>query len=239
MIITVLAGLFAARFSDWKIVFLVFGIMSVLSVLWLGSVKIVENKPDREAATLGSSFKLLKDGYILMMVLGIFLVVGIDVGVNSISGQFFKQKLGVDGENAEKTRSIYFFGRMLGTIGGAILLTKLSSRHSLLWTSVLSIIAILVWIINPNPPAGWVIIFIIGLAVANIFPLILSITIGRYPDRANEISGLMIMAVSGGGLIPPIMGWLSDHIRITASIFVLAFCAGYLIITSLIVLRKD
>ena len=49
----------------------------------------------------------------------------------------------------------------------------------------------------------------------------------------------MIMAVSGGGLIPPIMGWLSDHISITASLFVLVFCAAYLIITSLIVLKRD
>ena len=239
MIAPVLAGVFAARFGNWKIVFLVFGLVSMLTVLWLGSIRIVENKPDRPAATLGSSFKLLGNGYILMMVLGIFLVVGIDVGVNAVSGQFFMQKLGIVSANAERARSIYFLGRMLGTFGGALLLTKLSSRHFLLWSSVLSIIAILILIWNTNPSSGWFIIFIIGLAVANIFPLIFSITVGRYPDRANEISGLMIMAVSGGGLIPPIMGWLSDHISITASLFVLVFCAAYLIITSLIVLKRD
>jgi FHS family L-fucose permease-like MFS transporter len=239
MIAPILAGIFAARFGDWKIVLLVYGIVSVLSVVWLGSVKIVERQPERAAATLRSSFKLLGNGYILMMVLGIFLVVGIDVGVNTVSGQFFMQRLGIVSENAEKARSIYFLGRMLGTLGGALLLTRLSSRHFLLWSSVLTLIAFLVLIVSPFPSAGWVIIFIIGLTVANIFPLIFSITVGKYPDRANEISGLMIMAVSGGGLIPPVMGWLSDHINITASMFVLVFCAAYLIIASIIVLKRD
>jgi FHS family L-fucose permease-like MFS transporter len=148
------------------------------------------------------------------------------------------QKLGIASENAERARSIYFFGRMLGTFGGALLLTRLSSRHFLLWSSVSSLLAIIVLMLNPFPVAGWIIIFITGLTVANIFPLIFSITVGRYPDRANEISGLMIMAVSGGGLIPPVMGWLSDQLNITASLFVLVFCAVYLTIISLVALRN-
>ena len=239
MVAPVLAGVFAVRFGDWKIVFLVFGLASVFSTLWLGATRIVEKKPDRAAATLRSSFKLLGNGYILMMVIGIFLVVGIDVGMNSVSGQFFMQKLGIASENAERARSIYFFGRMLGTFGGALLLARLSSRHFFLWSSLSSLVAIIVLMLNPFPTAGWVIIFIIGLTVANIFPLIFSITVGRYPDRANEISGLMIMAVSGGGLIPPVMGWLSDQLNITASLFVLVFCALYLTLISLVALRRD
>jgi FHS family L-fucose permease-like MFS transporter len=239
MLAPVLAGVFSSRFGDWKIVFFTFGVVSVLSIIWLGTTKIDESKPERASATLGSTFKLLGNSYILMMVIGIFLVVGIDVGLNSISGQFFIQKLGIASNYAEKARSIYFLGRILGTFGGALLLIKLSSRHFFLWSSILSLISILVLIINSSPFGSWIIIFIIGLTVANIFPLIFSITVGRYPDRANEISGLMIMAVSGGGLIPPVMGWLSDHISIIASMLVLALCAAYLIITAMIVLKGD
>ena len=239
MIAPALAGMFAMRFGNWKLVFLVFGIVSLLSMLWLATQKIDESKPDREPATLRSSFKLLGNRYILMMVLGIFFVVGIDVGMNSISGQFFIQKLGVVSDNAEKARSIYFFGRLLGTFGGAILLAKLSSHRFLLWSSLLSIIGILFFMFNSVPLTGWIVIFIIGLTVSNIFPLIFSITVGKFPERSNEISGLMIMAVSGGGLIPPIMGWLSDSMSITASIGVLVFCAAYLIVISFIALKKE
>ena len=237
MIAPALAGVFASRFGDWKLIFLSFGIVSLLSMVWLATQKIPESKPERAAATVGSSFKLLGKPYILMMVLGIFFVVGIDVGMNAISGQFFIQKLGVEPVSAERARSIYFLGRMLGTFGGAILLARLSSHRFLLWSSLLSIVAIIIFMFNSQAMAGWIIIFIIGLTVANIFPLIFSITVGKFSDRSNEISGLMIMAVSGGGLIPPIMGWLSDSIRITASIFVLVFCAAYLIIISFVALR--
>ena len=49
------------------------------------------------------------------MVLSIFLVVGVDVGFNSNSGQFLIKQFGIDQTAAESGRSIYFLGRMLGT----------------------------------------------------------------------------------------------------------------------------
>ena len=83
-----LAAFFAAQFGDWKIMFLVFGIVSILSVLWLGSAKIEETRVEGYKATFSSSFRLLGNGYVLLLVLSIFLVVGVDVGFNSNSGQF-------------------------------------------------------------------------------------------------------------------------------------------------------
>ena len=32
----------------------------------------------------------------------------------------------------------------------------------------------------------------------------------RVPDRANEVSALLIMGVSGGALLPPLLGMVSD-----------------------------
>ncbi|HPP90494.1 MFS transporter, partial [Tenuifilum sp.] len=53
-------------------------------------------------------------------------------------------------------------------------------------------------------------VFITGLGFANIFPLIFSITVDSMPERANEISGLMVTAIAGGAFIPPLMGLLAD-----------------------------
>ena len=78
-----LAGLFAARFGNWKILFLVFGIVSILSVVWLGTTKIEETKVEGYKATFASSFRLLGNGFVVLLVLSIFLVVGVDVGFNS------------------------------------------------------------------------------------------------------------------------------------------------------------
>lgn len=229
-----LAGLLAAQFGDWKLILVVFGVISLLTVLWLGAVKIEElKKIDTSPATMGSSFSLLKNGFILSMVISIFLVVGIDVGVNSTSGQFLMNKLGMEQTLAESGRSIYFFGKMLGTFAGAMLLTWFASRKFLVWTSLLSLIAIVALVFNPVPAGALVIIFLIGLFAANIFPLVFSITVEKYPERANEISGLMMMAVSGGAVIPLMTGWLTDMISITAGMLVLVACAVYILIAAM------
>jgi fucose permease len=228
-----LAAFMAARFGDWKLTLLVFGVVSILAVLWLGAVKIDEIKGTAEPATMGSSFKLLRNGFILSMVLSIFLAVGIDVGVNSTSGQFLMNKLSMEQTLAESARSIYFFGKMLGTFAGALMLAWIAARKFLVWTSVLNIAAIVFLIFNPIPAAALVFIFLIGLFTANVFPLVFSITVDTYPERANEISGLVMMAVSGGAVVPLLTGWLSDVAGITIGMFVLVACAVYILIAAL------
>ena len=49
-----------------------------------------------------------------------------------------------------------------------------------------------------------------GLGFANIWPMLFSITVEEKPERANELSGLMCMAISGGAIVPLVMGKLLD-----------------------------
>lgn len=238
MIAAPLAAVFASRFGDWKLLFLVFGIVSMLSVVWLSTVKIEETMSTEKKASLASAFKLLGNSYVLMMVLSIFLVVGIDVGFNYFSGKYLATKFAIDEVTAQSGRSIYFLGRMLGTFAGALILTKLASSKGFLYSALLSIISIALILFVPSKAAAWALVFIIGLGVANIFPLVFSLTIQRYPERGNEISGLMMMAISGGALIPPIMGLVSDSLGVTMGMGVLLLCAGYLLIVSWIIIRK-
>lgn len=238
MIAAPLAGWFALQYGDWKILFLVFSLVSILSILWLASTKIEETKNLEQRATFASSFKLLGNSFIGVMVLGIFLVVGIDVGVNSVSGQYLLAKFGSEQILAESGRSLYFFGKMLGTLLGAILLVKLSSRKFLIWSSVLGLISILALFVAPSEIIALVIIFIIGLGIANIFPLIYSLTVEQYPNRANEISGLMIMAISGGAVMPLLMGWISDLFNVEISLIVMLLAIIAILLTSITVTKK-
>ena len=234
MIAAPLAGWLALKFGDWKLLFLVFGVVSLLSVIWLYFTNIEESKNTEKRATFASSFKLLGIGYISMMVLGIFLVVGIDVGVNAFSGQFLLAKFNSAQTLAESGRSVYFFGKMLGTFGGAILLAKLSTRKFFLWSTILGLASILALIFAPGDTIAIVVIFVIGLGVANIFPIIYSLTVEKYPLRTNEISGLMIMAVCGGAVIPLLMGWISDlNGNVTAAMMVLVAAFSFLLFVSL------
>ncbi len=233
-----LAALLAARFGDWKLLFLVFGVVSILSALWLGSLKIDENAIPETKATFGSSFKLLGTGFVFMMVLAIFLVVGIDVGFNSNSGQFLIKRFGMDPTAAESGRSVYFFGRMLGTFAGAIILTKISSGRFFMWTSVLGIICLIALLLVSSPLLAWGLVFMFGLAVANIFPLVFSLTVEKFPARSNEISGLMVMAISGGAVIPLLIGWVSDLSNVAIGMSILIVCLVYLLGVSFLSMKK-
>jgi len=233
-----LAAVLAAQFGDWKLLFLVFGVVSLLSVVWLSSVKIDEVKQTEIKATFSSSFKLLGTGFVFMMVLSIFLVVGIDVGFNSNSGQFLIKQFGMDPIAAESGRSVYFFGRMLGTFAGAIMLTKISSRKFFMWTSILGILCLVAILLISSPFMAWGLVFLIGLAVANIFPLVFSITVEKYPTRSNEISGLMMMAICGGAVIPLIIGWVSDISNVALGMSILIVCMIYLLSVSVYTLKR-
>lgn len=233
-----LAAFFALQFGDWKLLFLVFGIVSVLSVAWLAGVKIDEHRPEGIKVTFASAFSLLGNGFIFLMVLCIFLVVGVDVGFNSNSGQFLIRHFGIEQAAAESGRSVYFFGRMLGTFAGALLLTRIGSRQFFLWTSVLGILSILAILQIPSQAAAWVLVFVIGLTVANIFPLVFSIAVEKFPQRTNEISGLMMMAICGGAVIPLLMGWVSDMSGPAMGMSVLIVCMVILAGIALYSLKK-
>ena len=234
-----LAALFAAQFGNWKLLFLVFGVVSILAVLWLGTSKIEETKAEGYKATFSSSFKLLGNNFVLLMVLSIFLVVGVDVGFNSNSGQFLIKQFNIEQTTAELGRSVYFLGRMVGTLGGAILLTRFASRKFFMWTSVLGIVSFILILIIKSPAMAWGLVFIIGLAVANIWPLVFSIAVDKYPERSNEISGLMMMAISGGAVIPLLVGWISDMSTVAIGMTVLIACMVYLWAVSMYCLKKQ
>lgn len=233
-----LAGYFALKFGDWKLLFLVFGIVSILTAVWLGMTKVEERKLESVNVTFGSAFSLLGNGFIFLMVLAIFVVVGVDVGFNSNSGQILIKHFGIEQTAAESGRSVYFFGRMLGTFAGAIMLTKMSSRKFLMGTSFLGILAMIAMIAIPSAAAAWVLVFLVGMFVANIWPLVFSIAVERYPDRTNEISGLMMSAISGGAVIPLLIGWVTDISSVVTGIYVLIGCMVYLFGVGLYSLKK-
>jgi fucose permease len=72
-----------------------------------------------------------------------------------------------------------------------------------------------------------------GLGFGNIWPMLFSITVEDRPERANELSGLMCMAISGGALVPLVMGQLVDIGKGSLAFIVPAACFAYLLLLSL------
>ena len=76
-------------------------------------------------------------------------------------------------------------------------------------------------------------VFAAGLGFANIWPMLFSITVEAKPERANELSGLMCMAISGGAIVPLVMGQLVDSNLKAFAFIVPALCFAYLLAISL------
>ncbi|MAZ27690.1 MAG: MFS transporter [Cytophagaceae bacterium] len=226
-----------SQYGDWKLVFLVYGVTSVLAGLWLMFTPIEESSSEVKA-TFGSALGLLKNPFVALMVLAIFLIVGLDVGINTNIQNLLTQQFGVSLERASLGISIYFAALMITRFLGAILLSKVDNLKFLLWSALATVLLLLGLIFSTSVMMANVMIFLVGIASGNFFPIVFSLTVNKMPQRANEISGLMIMAVVGGAIIPPLMGLINTSFGVQLSFGVLVVCAAYVFMTYFIFKKR-
>ncbi len=227
----VIAGFAAYSLHNWKMLFPIFAAITLLSTLWLAFTSIPEAAPEGKTSSFGACFGLLKDRAILMFFLGILFVVGIDVGLNITVPKFLMERCGIELSQAGLGTSLYFIARTTGTFVGALLLIRLSGRKFLVVSMVIAMVAMLLMLTMSSLWAILTMVFILGLAVANVFSIIFSAALQRKPEMANEISGLMIMGVAGGAVIPPLMGVVSDAFGQAGGLSLLLGAIAYLLFT--------
>ncbi|WP_211324095.1 MFS transporter [Echinicola strongylocentroti] len=200
-----LVAMLASRTGDWKNVFLVYGAVAICTGAWLAKTPIKETH-EQASAGFKDCFRLLKDPVIAFMVFAIFLTVGIDVGMNTNIQGVLVSKFDLTLEDASLGISLYFFSLLVSRLLGAVILGKMSHVKFLKWSGWLTVIAFVCLMVSPSLETTLASIILVGLASANLFPLIFALTINRTPKRSNEISGLMTMAIVGGAVVPFIMG---------------------------------
>lgn len=228
----VIAGIAASRFNDWKYIFLIFGILTIMSGFWLMWTPITEKPVKSSSSSFAASFGLLKDKTILMLFLGILFVVGVDVGLNTTIPKYLIEKCNIPLDKAGLGASLYFVARTVGTLLGAILLFRLSAKKFFIASMFVAIPVLLIMLFISNLWAILVMVFILGFAVANVFSIIFSAALRTMPENANEISGLMIMGVTGGAIIPLIMGIFSDSFGQAGGLAVLLAALAYLLFSA-------
>lgn len=233
-----IAAFMASFFGDWRLVLAVYGFTSLLGALWLLLTPIEESKPDRKPATFSSCFGLLKNRFVAFMALSIFLIVGVEVATNTNISNILIAKYGITMERAAWGISAFFAGETISRLIGAIILNWIKPRVFLLLTALTSLAGVAGVFVSPVFSVALAAIFIIGLGAGNMFPIIFSLSLEKMPDRANEISGLLIMAVSGGAVIPLVMGLVSTLVSPLASVLVIGACLLYILWVSFYV-RKN
>ncbi len=225
--------------GNWKLIFPIYALISVLTVIWLQAQKIEESKPDKKPATFRSVLSLFRKPFVIIMVLSTFLMVGFDVGINSNIASFLKSKFDISLESASFGISFYFASLMVGRFAGAFLLRKINPDRFLIWSVIVSLVGLAGIILSENLVMTRIMIMVAGLGFSNTFPIVFAKIVERMPEYANELSSLIILSVIGGAVIPPVMGLISDQVGVTASMFVLVICMVYVLFASVYAMRSQ
>lgn len=224
----IIAAFAATQFGNWMFIFPFYAGLTVLSSTWLLFTNIPAEVP-ATVASVSDTFALLKDKSILLLFLGIVFVVGTDVGMNTVTPKLLMERVGLDAASAGIGSSVYFLCRTAGALIGAVLLVKMPEMkyfriHILVALAAMGILFFV--------SGQWVVLAmvgVIGFACSSIFPVIYSRAITARPEKANEISGLMITGVFGGAVIPPLMGYATESFGSQAgSLLVITACLCYL-----------
>ena len=227
----------AAWLGSWKYMFPAFAIITLISSLWLLGTKI-EEAPAEGGSSLGDTLKLLGDKYILCCFFGIFTVVGLDVGCNVITPKLLIERCGLDTDHAQLGITVYFICKTAGAFVGAFLLSKMADRR-FFQIAILIVAAALAGLFFAQGQALILtLVGMIGFFSASVFSVIISLGIKHLPSKANEISGLMIMGVVGGGVVSLLMGVTADKMGSQiGSLAVIAVCVAYLALCAFVLLR--
>ena len=231
----ILAGFAASSLGNWKLMFPIFAVITILSAFWLLISSVEREAKVLETTSFKAAFGLLGDKTILFLFLGILFVVGVDVGMNTATPKFLMERTGMPLETAGLGTSLYFMARTAGALVGAIILAKMSAKKFFQISMILAVIALIAMIPMKNTVGILIMVAIIGFTIANIFSIIFSIALQKLPLRANEISGLMVMGIAGGAIFPLLMGVLSDKMGQTGGLLVIFGCMIYLLIASFVI----
>jgi len=212
----------AARYfgASWTVMFPIYSAALIVTILAASTLDIRRDESGEKVATLRSCLSLLENRFVLAMTGAIFLYVGAEVCVSAGIPLFLKEQFNLDITRVGLLGTGLFFTALtIGRFGGGVVLNWFSPSRFLQLSCAVSL-AGLCGLFVPVRGIAITSLILIGLGFANIFPLVFSAALERMPARANEISGLMVTAIVGGAVLPPLMGLAADISTVRISFLV-------------------
>ena len=210
----------------------------------------------------GGYRRLLRNNYVLMGVIGIFLYVGAEVAIGSyLVNYFMDMKLADIITNNETLKSVaerilssnaenvdakaivgafvmfYWSGAMVGRFIGAYL-TRILPPSRVLMIFALLAITMLIITVNTNGLIAMWSILAVGLFNSIMFPTIFTLTLDGLGDLKPQASGLLCMAIVGGAVVPPFYGFLTDQVGFKLAFLLIIACYSYIVIFGYQKLKK-
>ncbi|WP_278625607.1 MFS transporter [Parabacteroides gordonii] len=234
--------------------------MAIFAIAFL--VLFIMNIPEPNLSTAKKDVKdthsPLSFRHFKLGALAIFVYVGIEVGIPHFAGLFMMTPeagggLAIDSTIAGSVVGTYWFLMLIGRLVGASLGAKFSSKQMLTFASTLGLIFIALAFVCPitthvsmpvfmsdisfgmaQVPISIMFFALCGLCTSIMWGGIFNLAVeglGKYTEAA---SGLFMVLVCGGGLLPLLQGAVSDSVGFMASFVVIIIALAYLLFYALI-----
>lgn len=203
-----------------------------LILVFLKLPKIDEGK-QAEDAGIHRQYKssVFKYPHVWLGALGIFMYMGVEIGVPSMLPYKFRDMLGA-GEDytaiATSYLAFYWGGMMVGRFVGAAILAKFEPRKLLTSCLVLGATCILLSVVLPGMMGIWCMIAA-GLFHSVMWPLIFNLGLQELGPHTKSATGVINTGVIGAALLMPVMGKLVDLTSVTVASCCLFIFYAYII----------
>ncbi len=212
----------------WRALFVIYALVSLLSIAALAATPIAEERPDK-ASGVGECLRLLGKPFIFLCFVGIMCHVGIDVGTNTTAPKIIMERLGLPLVEAGFATSVYFIFRTAGCFLGAFILRSVSPKLFFGISVLMMLVAMAMLYVCNSLSTIYIALALIGFGNSNIFSIVFSQALIASPTEKNEVSGLMIMGLFGGTIFPLAMGFAADQVGQAGAVTVMTVGVAYLL----------
>jgi MFS transporter, FHS family, L-fucose permease len=214
--------------SSVKIPYVVIGLALLLFAIIIGMFKLpAMPQAERHGHKDDSIWKYT---HLVLGAVGIFVYVGAEVSIGSFLINYFAQPdIGNLSElAASKYVSYYWGGAMVGRFVGSAILQKVKAGTLLGIFAAAAVLLVCTSMLTTGPIAMWSII-LVGFFNSIMFPSIFTLGIAKLGPLTGDGSGLLIMAIVGGAIIPVAQGWIADHIGVHHAFLLPVLCYAYIV----------
>ena len=191
----------------------IFTLLICVILVFLKLPKIDEGK-QAEAEGIHREYKssVFKYPHVWLGALGIFMYMGVEIGVPSMLPYKFRDMMGAGSDYTAVATSylaFYWGGMMVGRFIGAAILAKFEPRKLLTACVGLGAICILLSVVLPGMVGIWCMIAA-GLFHSVMWPLIFNLALQELGPHTKNSTGIINTGVIGAALLTPVMGKLVD-----------------------------
>jgi FHS family L-fucose permease-like MFS transporter len=210
------------------------GIALVLLAIAIGSFKLpkIEHAQHKVGEKVNDS--IWNHANLIFGAIAIFVYVGAEVSIGSFLVNYFSQPEigGLTEKVAASFVAFYWGGAMVGRFIGSGLLQKMNAGKLLGICAVCAGGLVAVSMLTAGHLAMWSII-LVGFFNSIMFPSIFTLGVAELGPLTGDGSGIMIMAIVGGAIIPLAQGWIADKIGIHHAFFLPVICYLYILFFAL------